>query len=463
LNRLATSSRRRLVSGLLLLFFVLAALLPAPAARAQAGIALAGTFHLQEYELPQGTEISNPSIYLVVFNHGDEALKVTMVITTPFGVEVLLGETEFTLEPGGERKLFITVRVSTDAVPGKYDLTITAEGEPAGAVSGTGAKIASASAQKASLVVSGAAATLRACVFTPDDKPIPAQIRLFKLIADRMNEISLVEAECMDIRLSPGTYRVVAYIAGRRLAEEDFDIAADETIELKLTIRTAYFEQFGIEANYVPDTDQLSFVRMVYSINNLAAPMDNVEVILQVTLDGQPLEQVSLISVPRLDLGRTGGSASYVPAAGWQPGNYAFKLDLYVEGEFYIESAGQELSVVAPLPARPTFWWFVGGVVVAIVATAAALIIWLRRRRREVPEKPEEEVPPPPAEEEEKLPEAEVEELPEAAAEERPPEEEEAVELPEAVAEEPPGEEEAEEEAEEVPEGEIEEPPTGAE
>lgn len=485
MSELVTSSRRRLFPGLLLLFFILTILLPAPVAHAQGGIALAGTFHLQEYELPQGTEIGNPSIYLVVFNHGDEPMNISMRIDAPFGVEVLLDETEFTLEPHSDRKLFITVKATENAAPGEYDLIVTAQSSPAGdEASGTGARLATASAQKASLVVTGASARAKFRVLTTDGRPIEAQVRLFKMIEDRLNDISISETGIMDIKLAPGGYRVIAYIAGRKLAEEEFEIEADETVEFDLIVRTAYFEQFGIEPNYLPDTDQLNFVRMVYTINNLADPLDDVEGILTVMLDGKFLEQVSLITLGRLDLGRTGGSASYIPAAGWQPGHYTFKLDLTMEGEFYIESNVQELSVTpedvsasgvtkpsilrkpfgieAPSPAGISlFWWILTVVIFITVVT----VFWLRRRPGEEPEKPAEEAPP--AEEEEaaevteeeaELPEEEAEEV---AEEEAPPlleEQVEAEDVPEGEIEEPP-EMEWEEEAEDVPEGEIEEPP----
>jgi len=461
---MVTKSRRRLIYSLLLLFFTAAIVLPTPAVYAQTGIALAGTFHQQKYELPQGTEISNPSIYLMVFNHGDEPMNISMSIDAPFGVEVLIDEMEFELPGGGERKLYVTVRVTEDAAPGEYDLIITAQGEPAGeGIDGTGAHLATASAQKASLVVTGAASKVKVCVFTADGSPIDAQIRLFKLIDDRLNEISLIETGCMEETLAPGRYRVIAYIAGRQLAEEEFEIAADETRKIDLTVRTAYFEQFGIEENYPPDSDELSFIRMVYSINNLSGPLDDVKVLLKVTLDGQPLEQVSLMSVGHLETGRTGGSGSYIPAAGWKPGHYIFKLELYVEDEFYVESAQQELSlkpsVTAPIGIS-LFWWILIGA--AIIALAA--FFWFRRPREggEEEEKPEEEIPPA-AEEEVEIPEAEAEaeeevlpppeETQPGEGEVTPPAEveEEIEEPPEAVME--------AEVIEEVPEGEIEEPP----
>ncbi|HEY91321.1 MAG TPA: hypothetical protein G4O07_05755 [Dehalococcoidia bacterium] len=444
-------------------------------------MALSGTFSLQEFELPQGTEISHPSIYLVVFNHSDSPMDINMKVDAPYGVEVLIGETEFTLDPDGEQRLFVTIRVTKDTAPGEYELIITARSTPVGEVGSTGAALASASAQSASLIVTGTAAWVKARVITADGFPIEAQLRLFKVLDEKVNNISQTETGEMEVTVAPGTYRIVAYIAGRVLAQEEFEIRADETKEIELMVRTAYIEQFGIEENYPPDSNDLSFIRMVYSINNLSGPLDDVEVLLKVTLDGQPLEQVSLMSFGRLEAGRTGGSGSYIPAAGWKQGHYTFKLELHVEDEFYIESEKQELSlkpsVTAPIGIS-LYWWILIGA--AIIALAAFL--WFRKRgeEEEEEEKPEEEIPPA-AEEEAELPEAEAEAgeeveptLPEEAttteeevsptaeveeeaetAEEVPPPTEEAATTGEEVS----PTDEVEEEAEEVPEGEIEEPP----
>ena len=476
MNRLEGSGRRRLVSGLLLLSSILTPLLTGPAALADDGIALAGTFHLQEYELPQGTEIGNPSIYVVVFNHGDEDMNVRMLVDAPFGVEIALDETEFVIPPGGQRKLYVTVGVTEDAAPGTYDLTITAESSATGVTTGTGARLATASAQKASLVVTGVASRVRARVFTTDGQPIQAQLRFFKVIGEKLNEVSLSETGIMDVTVAPGTYRMVVYVAGRKLGEEEFDVAAGETKELDFSVKTAYIEQFGIEPNYSPDTGVLSFVRLVYTVNNLAGPLEDVGVVLRVFLDGKPLEEVTLVTMGRLEVGRTGGSGTYVPAAGWREGTYRFKLDINVKGEFYIESSLQELSVVPGAPAAPgamprvltqpfgiraptpagisLFWWLVAGVLVMAVVA----FFWRRRHAETTAEVPEGEAPAPeegaavPEEEEERTPVPEEEAPPEA---EPPVEEEEAEEVPEGEIEEPP---EDEEEAEEVPEGEVEEP-----
>ena len=346
---------------------------------------MAGTFSQQEFELPQGTEVSSPSVYVVVFNHLSEELNVQMLFTAPFGVEVLFDHAIFTLPAGGEQKVYITVKVTEDAVPGEYEIVVAAEATPK---EGEGLKIATASAQKASLVVTGESALIYARVVSPDGTPLKAQVRLFKVIEDKLNELAISETGILEVKIAPGIYKVIAYIAGRTLAEETVELKAGERKEITLVVRTVYFEQFGIEPNYNPDTELLAFIRIVYSINNLYQAVSNAEVTLVVNHDDNLLEQVSLILLSRLDMGRTGGSYSYVPAEGWQAGNYSLKLELYIEGDFYNDSSEEELLVT--LPAAPlglnVVWWIVAGaasIVIAIVIVIVIVIIPVARRRRE--------------------------------------------------------------------------------
>lgn len=319
---------------------------------AQGGMALGGTFSDQEFELPQGASISNPSVYIIVFNQSTAEMNVRMSATTPFGVEVSFSKSGFLLPPNGEQKVYVTVKVTEDAVPGKYEIIVSAQVVPK---EGKGVAIATAGAQKASLVVTGESALIQARVVTPDGKPIPAQVRLFKVIEDKLNELALSETGMLEAKVSPGVYRLAAFIGSRKLAEETVTVSTKETKEVTLTVKPVYFEFFGIEPNYAPDNKQLTFVRMVYTLNNLSEPMGKGEIILQVSLDGKPLEQVSLVSLSRLDIGRTEGNYRYLPEAGWIKGNYGLRLGLYIEGKLYIDSNEEKLEVGAGItPTTPS-------------------------------------------------------------------------------------------------------------
>lgn len=246
-------------------------------------------------------------------------------------------------------------------------------------------------------MVTGESALIYARVATPDGDPIKAQVRLFKVIEDKLNELALSETGILEVKITPGLYKVIAYIAGRTLAEETVEVKSGDSKEIILVARTVYFEQFGIEPNYNSDTELLAFTRIVYSINNLYQTVSNAEVILVVNRDDNFLEQVSLILLSRLDMGWTGGNYSYLPTEGWQAGNYSLKLELYIEEEFYNDSSEQELLITlpaAPFTAAPfglsLVWWVVAGV--ASIVIVIAVILVARRRRQEQAEKRRQEI-----------------------------------------------------------------------
>jgi uncharacterized membrane protein len=152
---------------------------------------MSGSFYHQNFEIPQGVTVSAPSIYVMVFNQGGEEFGVRMNSEAPLGVEVLLSEDDFVLEPGGQRKVYVTVKVSEDAIPGNYELLVRAQRMNAEAEGGV--TIATATAQKAKLKVLRESAKIEAKVLSPTGEPVVAQVRLFKLIQDRENEFGRVE------------------------------------------------------------------------------------------------------------------------------------------------------------------------------------------------------------------------------------------------------------------------------
>lgn len=387
--------RRGLLSPLLLFLLLSLFLVPATA-QAQAGIGMSGTFSQQTFEIPQGEQISSPGIYVVILNPQTETLDIQMSSEAPFGVEVLFSESKFFLSPGGEKKVYITVKVSQDAPPGEYQLTVTAEAFPIeeGAV-----RVGVASAQTARLMVTGESASISARAVSPDGDPIRAQIRLSKVIEGRLNELAVSDTGTVEAKVSPGRFTAVAFVGGAKLAEETVDIQAGESKQVSLVVRTVYFEFFGTEPNYEENSERLVFVRMAYTINNLYEALNNVEVFLQVKRDGQPLEEVNLISFGRLDTGRTGGQHRYVPDAGWKKGDYSFNLELHIQGKPYIDSA-QEIVQVAELAQGPgplsnlwrsvaSKWWLIAIIALTIALSQLAARLRTLLRDRRIPKKQE--------------------------------------------------------------------------
>ena len=377
------SHRRGMLLVPLLLSILLAMALSPHPIQAGGGIAMSGTFYSQDFEIPQGVEVSNESIYVVLFNQSETEFTVHLTATTPKEVELSFSEQDFPLQPGKQRKVYIGVRVGEDVVPGEYTLRVTAQGK--GGSTGEGVQIATAVAQEASLKVTGQAAWIAVQVVSPSGHPVVATVRLFKVIEGKEMEFASSETGTLEARVSLGHYIACAYVGGKKLAEESVDITVEnERKEVSLVVKTVYFANFGIVRNYYTETGELAFAHIVYQVSNLYEPMTDVELILKVSLDGEALEEVSLLSLSQLTLGDISGSRDYIPPGGWEGGTYTFQAELYVEGKLYTTSLEEELDTGLAPPAALAVSWavlamIIGGVVVIIGVVVAVI---LRRRRR---------------------------------------------------------------------------------
>ena len=113
------------------------------------GIAMSGNFNRQHFELIPGQSVTTPDIYAIVFNRGEQDMKVKVVPQSPVGVELVLPATDFTLPPGQSRQIQVGVRVGTQVAPGDYDLILTIESYR----EGEGIKLAGAAQQQARLTI----------------------------------------------------------------------------------------------------------------------------------------------------------------------------------------------------------------------------------------------------------------------------------------------------------------------
>ena len=237
-------------------------------------------------------------------------------------------------------------------------------------------------AQEASLKVTGEAAWVNVRVVSPSGAPVVAVVRLFKETQGTLHEFASSETGTLETKVSLGRYIVFAYISGEKLAEKSIDItAANERKEVILVVKTVYFANFGFVRNYYTETGKLAFVKVVYQISNLYQPMADVEIILKVSLDGEALEEIPLLSLSELSLGDIGGSWEYTPPQGWEGGTYTFQGELYAGGKLYATSLAEELEVTAPTGAVVN-WPLIGGIIAAVVIVAAGVVFLVRRRRQ---------------------------------------------------------------------------------
>ncbi|MBN2048207.1 MAG: hypothetical protein JW750_10225 [Anaerolineaceae bacterium] len=367
---------------LLFLVILAAVAIPISTVNAQGGIAMTGTFYNQVFEIPLGAEVSASSVYVVVLNNSEDDAKFKMSSEAPAGVEISFSESEITVPAGGQVKIFITVRVGNDAVPGQYELVVRAT-QIADEVDGELA-VTSAVGQKADLIIVGESANVSVQVLSATGEPILASVRLFKLINGSEMEFASGEMGVLDVKVSAGSYRVSAFVAGQKLAEESFDVAAGESRMIVLSGSTVYIGGYGLIPNYSTETGDLVFAEVVYTINNFYQPMPEVEVLLKIGLDGNPLEETSLVTFEPLNSGRTGGSYKVIPAAGWKEGEYAFRLELYSEGKLYTRTQDEVLVVKSAAGGSESTINLVLLISIAIVGllSAAGIFFWYWRKKQ---------------------------------------------------------------------------------
>ncbi len=317
------------------------------AVQAEGGIAISGSFSQQNFQIPQGSSVSGPSIDVVVFNNSSDQIKVKMTSQTPVGVNIGLSQTEISMAPGSQQQVLVSVEVTKDASPGQYEISVSAESYKNGV---SGIQLAGAARQSAKLTVIGESASVTVQAVSPEGKPLVANIRLNRIMAGQSHEVAYSNSGRLDATVAPGDFVSSCYIGGQAVAQQNFTVKANEKKQVMLSAATVYFEGFGIVPNTQRDSGKLASVHVVYTVRNLYQRVDKGEVILQVGLNGIPLEPLSLATLSPLDMGSVGLNYNYIPAGGWVDGSYDFKLKLNLDNKPYANSSVEHLTASGNAP-----------------------------------------------------------------------------------------------------------------
>ncbi|OGN95341.1 MAG: hypothetical protein A2Y89_02270 [Chloroflexi bacterium RBG_13_51_18] len=336
---MASTLKKAICLGWLLALF--SAVIWVAPVQAQGGFAMSGSFYAQKLELPQGTILRTPDIYVVIFNNSAEDINVKMTTRAPLGVTIVLSEYDFPLSANSQKKLEVGLDIGMEAVPGDYKIGITAEPYKEG---GEGIQIVGGAGQEADLTITGDFGSVDISTVSTNGAPVPAMIILFRAYEKDNFEIARTETGSLITNVSPGNYLTRVYIAGRNLAEESFAVAADEQKTISLTVKTVYFEGFEIVPLNQRDTETLVMVRVVATVKNLLDAFNDVKVNLLVSSDTQQ-DNINIISLSRLEKGDVELSNNYVPGDGWRQGVYLFKLELEVGGQIYTTSQAKGLKI----------------------------------------------------------------------------------------------------------------------
>jgi len=389
----------------LVLLMVLTLLLFLPASVEAGGLGLTGNFYRQHYELSPGETSTGSDVYVMVTNPDQSPLRARIHTEAPPGVTLLLSDEDFTLEPGGQRKVTINVQVSSKAVPGDYGLTISAEAFR----EGTGIKVTTGVEQEAKLSILGESGKVVVSTLTQDGTPFSAAIGIYQEGDGDVTAVRPLETGRLECRLVPGDYIAQAHVRGIEVAEESFSLATGEEKTITLMCDTLVVSEFSAIPVY-SEGNNLASVKISYAIDNLDQPVNDVRAVLKVDVDDQPLDETEIISFSTLDPGSMRGGYSYIPAQGWQEDHtYEFAMGLYAGDELRYETPrikpNEEQSPSTNPPdaanggtaAEPTATPgsnaagdrsgangpMIGGIIGgAVVVLAAGLFFRLRRRER---------------------------------------------------------------------------------
>jgi len=302
------------------------------------------------------------------------------------GIDLGLPTDDFVLQAGEQRQLLVVIEVASYVAPDTYPVMISAEGWDAG----TGLTLLGSAAEQASVTVIGEGATVVLDTAAPGGEPVVGTIRLFRVVDGVSFECAYSTSGHLEAGVAPGHYLVWAEMNGTKQedTEQEFDLVANEQKSLTLTIEIIYFEAFAVNPAYHPQTNELGYVQITYTVNNVYQQVDSAEVRLVVTLNGAQLEEIpGILSVSPLNVGRIGMPYEYTPAWGWEDGIYGFSLRLLINGEQYASTNEQTLDVDVPGGSSSLLFIILGIIGGGLLLGIIVFVVARRRKRGERPEK----------------------------------------------------------------------------
>jgi hypothetical protein len=140
------------------------------------------------------------------------------------------------------------------------------------------------------------------------------------------------------------------------------------------------FVNFGVTPQYDSAAHNPTSAAVDYMLRNSGQPLSRVELVLKVSLDNAPLENVPLQSFAQLPAGDSSGNMNYIPAQGWKSGNYTFRIEMAAGGALYTTSPEQRITVPPVASVRLVLISEIFGAAIFVIAGVIGLILISRRR-----------------------------------------------------------------------------------
>jgi hypothetical protein len=379
---LSVTLRRLAFAAVILVSSLIGLQAPPRVARAAVGgIGMSGSFYtFNGITIPQGGFINTTEMYIVVFSFSDVPVKVNLSYSAPpfIKVEFWPGNTTFTLPPRSYRKVFVTLRVAGNAIPGSYRVAVTATmvshgGPPGGII------VQPSATQMIRVRITGKSGIVHIYALDPSNRIARnALVRLYMIINGTLMPVMDSYNGEIHTRIAPGQYVVRVYLSGELSGQANFTVEAGVERSIDVHLRIVYFEFFSVKP--VISRGKILAARIHAIIKNVYKTFRNATVVLEVMRNNVLIERRTVMSASTIVLGRNELKFDYVPPEGWRPGNYTFVMSVYGFGGKLLAKSNVEW-VYVPQPLWRRYLWLIAAGITGL-AVLLSMLITARRRRR---------------------------------------------------------------------------------
>ena len=117
-------------------------------------------------------------------------------------------------------------------------------------------------------------------------------------------------------------------------------------------------------------------------MNQPSASFPDAKLMLKVSLNGEFLETIPLLTLSQLQPDGRTGSLGYIPSSGWTTGQYTLQAELN-EGESSVQSTQPEQFIVTPEAITKVVSWKTLGIIIGatllVIAAVVTLVVYRRR------------------------------------------------------------------------------------
>jgi hypothetical protein len=367
------------IQYLLAALWVLALFLPTVPAQAQSegGIAISGSFYRHHFQMIPGEKMKTPQSEIVVYNNYDRAIQVKITATAPQGVEVNQDGKILNLEANTNVSLPVLLNLGEEVVPGEYEIHLAADVIPNNIA---GVTVVGSAEMRTKLTVFGESGVISVNTITPDQQPFYGQLYLYRREGEQLAPAFESTGDVLNERLVPGDYVLLEYYQGEVVAETQFTIVPNDDKKITLTARTIFVDGLSVVPVTAGDSNQISSVRVDYTLRNIFEPTEPLTLVLVVSYNGKLIEELEMVTIPGLDIGSQSSRFTYIPPQGWQGGRYEFEVRVLSKNLVFSRSKPFQLDLSKPVSFEATSPMQLAGGALLVVLLATILLLLVKKK-----------------------------------------------------------------------------------